>query len=52
MLLAQVLRPLLESMPERVMFGSDAGPFSPGMEWEETTVLGAQRFRAALSARN
>ena len=47
--LAQVLRPWLEAMPERVMFGTDAGPFSPGMEWEETTVIGAQQFRKALT---
>jgi uncharacterized protein len=47
--LAQVLRPWLESMPERVMFGTDAGPFGPGMDWEETTVMGAQQFRKALA---
>ncbi len=47
--LAQVLRPLLESMPEHVMFGSDAGPFAPGIDWEETTVMGAQQFRKALA---
>ncbi len=47
--LAQVLRPWLESMPERVMFGTDAGPFGPGMDWEETTVIGAQQFRKALA---
>ena len=47
--LAQVLRPLLESMPEHVMFGTDAGPFGPGLDWEETTVMGAQQFRKALA---
>ncbi len=47
--LAGVLRPWLEFMPERVMFGTDAGPFSPGMDWEETTVTGAQQFRKALA---
>lgn len=47
--LAQVLRPWLESMPEHVMFGTDAGPFSPGMDWEETTIMGAQQFRKALA---
>jgi predicted TIM-barrel fold metal-dependent hydrolase len=47
--LAQVLRPWLESMPERVMFGTDAGPFGPGMDWEETTVMGAQQFRKTLA---
>ena len=47
--LAQVLRPLLESMPERVLFGTDAGRFGPGMDWEETTVMGSQQFRNALA---
>jgi predicted TIM-barrel fold metal-dependent hydrolase len=47
--LAQVLRPWLEAMPEHVMFGTDAGSFSPGMDWEETTVMGAQQFRKALA---
>ena len=47
--LAQVLRPWLESMPERVSFGTDAGPFGPGLDWEETTVLGTQQFRKALT---
>jgi uncharacterized protein len=47
--LARVLRPWLESMPEHVMYGSDAGPFGPGLEWQETTVLGAQKMRRALA---
>jgi predicted TIM-barrel fold metal-dependent hydrolase len=36
-------------MPEHVMFGTDAGPFGPGLEWQETTVLGAQKMRRALA---
>jgi uncharacterized protein len=47
--MAQVLRPWLEMMPEHVIFGTDAGPFGPGLEWEETTLMGAQQFRKALA---
>lgn len=47
--LARVLRPWLEAMPEHVMFGTDAGPISPELQWEETTVLGAQNMRRALA---
>jgi uncharacterized protein len=47
--LSRVLRPWLEAMPEHVMFGTDAGPFGPGLEWQETTVLGAQKMRRALA---
>jgi hypothetical protein len=46
--LAHTLRPWLETMPERVMFGSDAGPFGPGMGWEETTWIGTRKARRAL----
>lgn len=47
--LSRVLRTWLETMPEHVMFGTDAGPFGPGLEWQETTVLGAQKMRRALA---
>jgi len=47
--LATVLRPWLEAMPEHVLFGTDSGPFGPGLDWEETTVIGAQQFRKALA---
>jgi uncharacterized protein len=47
--LARILRPWLEFMPEHVMFGTDAGPFGPGLDWEETTLMGSQRFRRALA---
>jgi uncharacterized protein len=47
--LARVLRPWLEMIPEHVMFGTDTGLSSHGMEWEETTVMGAQQFRKALA---
>jgi predicted TIM-barrel fold metal-dependent hydrolase len=47
--LARVMRPWLELMPEHVMFGTDAGPFGPGLDWEETTVMGVRHFRRALA---
>lgn len=47
--LARLLRPWLEMMPEHVLFGTDAGSFGPGLDWEETTVLGAQKIRGALA---
>jgi uncharacterized protein len=45
---ARILRPWLEMMPERVVFGIDAGPFGPGMGWEETTWIGSRKARRAL----
>jgi predicted TIM-barrel fold metal-dependent hydrolase len=47
--LARVLRPWLETMPERVMFGTDAGPFGAGVGWEETTWIGSRKTRRALA---
>ncbi len=47
--LARQLRPLLQIMPEHVMFGTDAGPFGPGLDWEETTIIGTQHARRALA---
>jgi predicted TIM-barrel fold metal-dependent hydrolase len=47
--LARLLRPWLQIMPEHVMFGTDAGPFGPGLEWEETTIIGTQHARRALA---
>jgi predicted TIM-barrel fold metal-dependent hydrolase len=46
--LARMMRPWLESNPEHVLFGSDAGPFGPGLGWEETTWIGARKARRAL----
>ena len=46
--LARMMRPWLEVNPERVLFGSDAGPFGPGLGWEETTWLAGRRTRRAL----
>jgi uncharacterized protein len=47
--LARLMRPWLELMPEHVMFGTDAGPFGAGLDWEETTLMGTQHFRRALA---
>ena len=47
--LARILRPWLESMPEHVMFGSDAGPVGPGFDWEETILIASQNARRALA---
>ena len=47
--LAAILRPWLEFMPEHVLFGTDAGPFGPGMGWEESTWLGSHNARQAVA---
>ena len=47
--LAQIMRPWLEFMPERVLYGSDSGNFGPGMEWQETNWLATHQFRRALT---
>jgi uncharacterized protein len=47
--LARVMRLWLEIMPEHVLFGTDAGPTGPGLDWEETTVIGTQNVRRALA---
>jgi uncharacterized protein len=46
--LAEIMRPWLEEMPERILFGTDADFFGPGMAWVETTWLGAHHLRQAL----
>jgi predicted TIM-barrel fold metal-dependent hydrolase len=46
--LARIMRPWLEVMPERILFGTDADFFGPGMAWVETTWLGARKLRQAL----
>jgi predicted TIM-barrel fold metal-dependent hydrolase len=46
--MARIMRPWLESMPEHILFGSDADFFSPGMGWQETTWLGSRNARLAL----
>jgi hypothetical protein len=47
--LARILRPWLETMPEHLMFGSDAGPVGPGFDWEESILIASQNARRALS---
>ncbi len=47
--LARALRPWLEIAPEHVLFGTDAGPFGPGLGWEETTWLGSRNTRRAIT---
>ncbi len=47
--LAATLRGWLEYVPEKVMFGTDAYPFSPEMGWEESGWLAARTGRQALA---
>lgn len=47
--LAAILRPWLEAAPEKILFGTDAGPFGPGLNWPETTWLGTHHARQALT---
>jgi predicted TIM-barrel fold metal-dependent hydrolase len=42
------LREWLETFPEKVLFGTDAYPYSPALGWEETTWLAARNERLAL----
>ena len=45
---AKKLRFLLEMAPEKVLYGSDASPFSDSIGWEETAWMGARMGRQAL----
>jgi hypothetical protein len=45
---AKDLRLLLEAAPEKVLYGSDASPFSQNVGWEETAWNGAKFGREAL----
>jgi predicted TIM-barrel fold metal-dependent hydrolase len=47
--LARSLREWLEWVPEKVMFGTDAYPYSAEMGWEEAGWIGARRGREALA---
>ena len=47
--LASVLRSWLEYMPERVLFGSDAGPLMPQINWEEGAWMAVHTARQALA---
>ena len=46
--LARVIRPWLEVMPEHVLFGTDAGPWAAGMNWEESAWIATRRARRAI----
>lgn len=46
---AALIRPWLEAAPEKILFGTDAGPFGPGLNWAETTWLGTRHAREALT---
>jgi predicted TIM-barrel fold metal-dependent hydrolase len=45
---ARELRYLLEMAPEKVLYGSDASPFSDTVGWEETAWIGSKFSREAL----
>lgn len=45
---ARALRIYLEAAPGKVLYGSDASPFSSSVGWEETAWLGAHYGRLAL----
>jgi uncharacterized protein len=47
--LARTLREWLEWVPEKVMFGTDAYPYSEELGWEESGWLAARRGREALA---
>jgi hypothetical protein len=47
-LLAQTIREWLSFVPEKVLFATDAYPFSDEMWWEESGVIAARRGREAL----
>ncbi len=46
--LAGWLREWLETYPEKVLFGTDAYPYSPAMGWEESAWVAARNERLAL----
>ena len=47
--LAGILREWLEFVPEKVMFGTDAYPYSNEMGWEESGWIAARTARLALA---
>ena len=46
--LSEILRAWLEFMPDKVLFGTDAGPWSPEVGFDETARLSARSCREAL----
>jgi uncharacterized protein len=49
MTLAQTLREWLEFVPEKVLFATDAYPFSEELGWEEAGVVASRTGRKALA---
>jgi predicted TIM-barrel fold metal-dependent hydrolase len=47
--LAQTLREWLEFVPEKVLFATDAYPYSEEMGWEEAGMVGARTGRRSLA---
>lgn len=45
---ARAIRLYLETAPERVMYGSDASPFSDSIGWEETAWIGSTTGRLSV----
>jgi uncharacterized protein len=45
---ARAIRTYLETTPERVLYGSDASPFSDTVGWEETAWIGSTTGRLSL----
>jgi predicted TIM-barrel fold metal-dependent hydrolase len=48
--MSQVLRYMLESYPEKVMFGSDLFPGTPQIDWEEIGYQTVEGGRSALAS--
>ena len=40
---------MLEMQPEKLLYGSDAGPFGPTIDFEQTAWVASQRTRQALA---
>lgn len=45
---AQAIRSYLEAAPQKVLYGSDASPFSDTIGWEETAWIGSTTGRLSL----
>lgn len=46
---AEALRTMLEMQPEKLLYGSDASPFGPAIDFEQTAWVSSQRTRQALA---
>lgn len=46
--LAQAMRGWLETAPDKVLFGTDSGPFAPDVGFEQTAVVSSKSVREAL----